>query len=98
MKKLFISQPMVGKADEEILKEREFAIAKAKDILHEEVEVIDTFYEDMRPDTKPQEYTGRSICDLAKADVAYFAKGWNEMRGCKIEHEFATQYGIKTIY
>ena len=30
MKKLFISQPMKGKTDEEILKEREKAIASAK--------------------------------------------------------------------
>ena len=30
MKKLFISQPMKGKTDEEILKEREKAIAKAQ--------------------------------------------------------------------
>lgn len=45
----------------------------------------------------PLEYLARSIADLAKADVAYFAKGWDEKRGCKIEYECATQYGIATI-
>lgn len=37
--KLFISQPMKGKTDEEILAERENAISKFKN-----VEVIDSFF------------------------------------------------------
>lgn len=97
MKKLFISQPMNGKTDEETLAERETAIAKAKELVGEEVEVIDTFYTDFSPYAKPLEYLARSIADLAKADVAYFAKGWDDKRGCKIEYECATQYGIPTI-
>lgn len=97
MKKLFISQPINGKTDDEILSEREIAIAKAKELAGEEVEVIDTFYTDFSSDAKPLEYLARSIADLAKADVAYFAKGWEEKRGCKIEYECAIQYGIPTI-
>lgn len=34
---------------------------------------------------------------LSTADVAYFAKGWEEARGCKLEHECAIQYGIDVI-
>ncbi|ENY98713.1 hypothetical protein HMPREF1092_03271, partial [Clostridium thermobutyricum] len=45
MKKLFISQPMRGKTDKEILEEREMAIKKAKAILREDVEVLDTFFD-----------------------------------------------------
>ena len=46
MKKLFISQPMKGKTDDEILKEGEKAIASAKRNFaeNEEVEVIDSFF------------------------------------------------------
>ena len=45
MKRLFISQPMKGKTDEDILKERELAIKLAKQHLgEEEVEVIDSFF------------------------------------------------------
>lgn len=43
MKKLFISQPMRGKSDEEILKEREKAIKSAEKQMDEPVEVIDSF-------------------------------------------------------
>ncbi len=97
MKKLFISQSMRGKTDEEILKEREIAIEKARDVLGEDVEVLETFFDDFSADAKPLEYLARSIKFLAKADVAYFADGWENARGCKIEHECAVEYGIDII-
>lgn len=43
MMKLFISQPMNGLSDEEILKQREEAKKIVEYILGEEVEVIDSF-------------------------------------------------------
>lgn len=97
MKKLFISQPMNGKSDEEILAEREEAVKKAEELIGEEVEVLETFCSDFSADAKPLEFLARSISDLAKADVAFFAKGWSERRGCKIEHQCAVEYGIPVI-
>lgn len=94
MKKLFISQPMSNKTEEEILAEREEAIRAAKELLGEDVEVIDS-YTEMR--LTPLGYLGYSIMRLAEADIAYFAKGWQDARGCKIEYECALKYGIKTI-
>ena len=44
MKKLFISQPMRGKTDEEILKERKALIAKAEERTGEKFEVLETFF------------------------------------------------------
>ena len=43
MKKLFISQPMRGKTDEEILAVRAQAIQSAERVMGEKVEVIDSF-------------------------------------------------------
>ena len=43
MKKLFISQPMKGKSDEEILAEREKAIQRAKEALNDDVEIIESY-------------------------------------------------------
>lgn len=97
MKKLFISQPMNGKTDEQILIERENAVKIAREILDEDIELIDTFYTDFPSDANPLEYLARSISDLANADVAYFANGWQNARGCKIEHECAAEYGIQII-
>lgn len=97
MKKLFISQPMRDKTDEEILKEREKAIESAERFLGEKVEVIDSFFQTAPHDAKPLWYLGKSLELLADADIAYFVKGWEDYRGCKIENTCAIEYGIDVI-
>lgn len=97
MKKLFISQPMRGKTDKEILAVREKAIKSAEKQVGETVEVIDSFFQSAPVNTKPLWYLGESLKLLSQADVAFFAKGWNEARGCKIENTCAIEYGIKVI-
>ena len=97
MKKLFISQPMKGKTDEEILKDREVAIEKAKEECGEDVEVIDSFFQNAPVDARPLWFLGKSLELLSAADIVYFAPGWEEARGCKIEHICAVEYGIDRI-
>ena len=96
MKKLFISQPMSGKADEEILAERKVAIKAAERVV-EPVEVIDSFFQSAPVGAKPLWFIGKSLEFLSDADIAYFAKDWQKARGCKIEHERAVEYGIPRI-
>lgn len=97
MKKLFISQPMRGKSDEEILAEREQAIKAAQELVGEPVEVIDSFFQNAPADARPLWFLGKSLELLSTADVAYFAEGWQDARGCRIEHECAVEYGIDRI-
>ena len=97
MKKLFISQPMRGKSDEDILEERQKAIKSAEDKIGEPVEVIDSFFQSAPADARPLWFLGKSLELLSTADVAYFAEGWNEFRGCKIEHTCAVEYNIDRI-
>ena len=97
MKKLFISQPMRGKSDEEILMEREKAIKAAEKLVGEPAEVIDSFFQNAPADAKPLWFLGKSLELLSNADVAYFAPGWKDARGCIIEHDCAISYGIKSI-
>lgn len=97
MKKLFISQPMKGKTDEQILAEREKAIKSAERQLGEPVEIIDSFFQSAPADAKPLWFLGKSLELLSGADIAYFAKGWQEARGCKIENTCAIEYGIAVI-
>lgn len=61
------------------------------------MEVIDSFFEKAPVDAKPLWYLGESLKLMAEADVAYFADGWNEARGCKIEHTCAVEYNIDRI-
>lgn len=97
MKKLFISQPMRGKTDEEILAVRKKAIESAEKLVGEPMEVIDSFFQGAPADAKPLWFLGKSLELLATADVAYFAKGWDEARGCKIENTCATEYSVLVI-
>lgn len=101
MKKLFISQPMRGKSDDEILAVREQAIMSAENLLGEPVEVIESFFQDRKePDDVKRSgvyWLGKSLELLSTADVVYFAKDWEEARGCKIENTCAIEYGITVI-
>lgn len=97
MKKLFISQPMRGKTDEEILAERKKAIESAERNLGEPVEVIDSFFRNAPVDARPLWFLGKSLELLSTADIAYFAKGWEDARGCRIENQCAIEYGIEVI-
>ena len=97
MKKLFISQPMNGKTDEEIIHERNVAVRRAKAVIKEDVQVIDNFFVKAPIETNPLWFLSESIEFLSTADIAYFAVGWNKARGCKIEYEVAKAYGINII-
>ncbi len=97
MKKLFISQPMNGKTDAEILAVREKAVQSAERNLGEKVEVIDSFIQDSPVGASPLWYLGKSLELMSTADVVYFVKGWENARGCKIENQCAVEYGIATV-
>lgn len=95
--KLFISQPMRDKTNEEIERERQNAIQSVKEKYGDDVEVIDSFFKDAPHDAKPLWFLGKSLELLASADVAYFCKGWENYRGCRIENQCAIEYGITAI-
>ncbi len=106
MKKVFVSQPLRGLNAEEskIVREEacKYAIEKVSAKYGEKVEdleIIDSFFEDFNSDKGciPLKYLSKSIELLADADYAYFGKGWELARGCKIEHTCAEEYGIKTV-
>ena len=95
MKKIFISMPMNGKTDEEIVKEFK-SIKKRVLELFDGCQVIDSVFSNFDLDNNantPIHYLGRSIELLADADIVYFAKGWEKARGCLIEYQIAKTYG-----
>ena len=100
MKKLFISQPMRGKTEEEILGEREKVIKAVEKYYGNEIEIIDSFFDDYDPKNGciPLKYLAKSLELLADADIVFFCRGWDTARGCKIEHQCSVEYGIDRIY
>lgn len=95
--KVFISQGMVGKTDEEILMERNNAIKLIEEKFGKTVEIIDSFITDVPEGVTPLWYLGKSLEYLSTADLAYFCKGWQDYRGCKFEHRAAMEYGIYVV-
>jgi hypothetical protein len=89
---------MGGKTNEEILAVRERAIESAERHLGEKVSVIDSFFRDVpEVESRPLWCLGKSLELMADADVVYFAKGWEDYRGCRIENTCAIEYGIELV-
>lgn len=100
--KLFISQGMRGKSDEEIFETHIRMVNTIKAMYPDEnIEVLDSFFQDaVEPDGIASVgvwWLGKSLELLADADIAYFADDWQDYRGCCIEHTVCKEYGIKTI-
>ena len=97
MKKIFISQPMNGKADEIIKEERQNAINTIIKEYGENIEIIDSFFEAAPYNANPLWFLGKSLELLSTADAVFFTEGWQNARGCKLEHEAAKFYEIEII-
>lgn len=95
--KIFISQLMRNKTDEEIIAERQ-KITDACKKEYGDVEIIDSFFEGAPHDASPVWFLGKALEKLSEADAVYFADGWNNARGCRIEHTVASEYGIKILH
>ena len=94
--KIMISQPMKGKTNEQIREERAELVQR---LIEEGHEVLDTVFENAPADEDVAIYMlSQSIRYVGKADALYFTRGWENARGCKIEHEVAVQYGKEVFY
>lgn len=103
--KAMLSQPMAGKTEEEIVAVREKAVAE---LTSRGYEVVNTLFTDEWYSRESMEKRGVvqiPLCFLAKSlenmslcHAAYFCKGWENARGCKIEHDAAVAYGLEIIY
>lgn len=97
--KVFISQPMRGKSDEEILEKRREIKDYIQNMTHVmDIEIIDSFFRGAPAGANPLWFLGKSLELMSTADIVFFCKGWGDARGCKIEHEAATAYGLNVIY
>ena len=104
MKKAMLSQPMNGLTEKEIVETRNRAIRKLESLGYE---VINTYFTDEWYSKKSMEERGveqiglcflaKSLENMSKCHAAFFCKGWENARGCKIEHDAAVAYGLTVI-
>ncbi len=103
-KKAMLSQPMAGKTQEEIVATREAAIKVLEEKGYEVVNTLftDEWYSDEAMKKRgvvqiPLCFLAKSLENMSKCHAAYFCKGWENARGCKIEHDAAVAYGLEII-
>ena len=94
--KVMISQPMNGRNEEEIKKERQEIIQKFNKM---HIDVINTLFTDEPPKdcNIAIYYLGKSISAMKDIDALYMCDNWFNARGCKIENQVAREYGIKIL-
>ena len=92
MKKVFICQPMFGKTDEEIFKERYDLTLKLK---VRGYDIIDSYIQE--DNNNPIYLLGESIKLLSLADYIYLMPDWEKGRGCRIEKQVADTYNIPIL-
>ena len=98
-KRIFLSHPMSGKTLEEVKKDREKYIKQIIEKTNDNtIFVHDNIQEDLPEGTRPIVYIANDIKMLTETDAVYFAPGWENSRGCKVEHMVAKEYGIPCYY
>lgn len=110
-KNIFISQPMTGKSEEEILATRQKEIEKIHQLFDAdgvEINIIASYINDatrkrfeerVNDDINWDIYwLSKSLERLAIADMIWLCDGWEDSNGCNIELECATRYGVGIMY
>ena len=110
-KNIFISQPMTGKSEEEILATRQKEIEKIHQFFDAdgvEINIIASYIDDAtRKHFKEHVsddinwdifWLSQSLERLAMADTIWLCEGWEYSKGCNVELEWAIQYGLDIVY
>lgn len=100
-----ISQPMGGRSKEEIERVRERAISALNE---KGYVVVNTLFandwsvkdslEKQGVKSIPIAFLGKAVSAMSQCDAVYFCRGWENARGCEIEHDVAQTYGLDILY
>lgn len=102
--KVFISQPMSGRTDAEIIAIREklFDEYKAENpdasLVDAYADVMSHMGEYYTYEHPPIAMLAESLMCLADSDLVIMAPRWENHRGCQVEHQVAKYYDIPIKY
>lgn len=98
--KIYISIPISGYNPEEQRAKAERFEKDIEAIGHDPINPFDV--------QEPSEYfnekeryayfMGFDIANLLRSDAVYFSRGWEQSKGCRLEHAAAEIYGLKIFY
>lgn len=96
--KIMLSSPMAGKSKEEIDSERDEMANLLFDYYGDDnCEIFSSVVKD-HEQKSPLECLSESIFFMSMADVLAMGYGWEDARGCKLEHEIAKAYHKEVVY
>jgi len=101
MKKVFISIPMNGRPEEEVVMEIQEITNYIRHTFGEDIDVIHSLWTPQPNKSYPNPsvyYLGEALVKMGRCDTVVFAKGWKEARGCRIEEQVAIEYGLDILY
>ena len=103
-KKAMLSQPMAGRTEQEVFAARDHAIAELERRGYEVVNTLftDEWYSAEKMTERgvvqiPLCFLAKSLENMSLCHAAYFCRGWQDARGCRIEHDAAVAYGLEVI-
>lgn len=99
--KIFISMGMKSKSTAQVKQEMKKIHEEIQETVgdHAVIELINSVIEGadkeiaLKGDSMSAWYLGESIKLMAEADLVFFAKGYEDFRGCRIERQVAEAYG-----
>lgn len=89
-----ISQPMNGLTEEEIEETRKKARRHLERLGYKVAET----YTSKAEKENPIYCLSLALETMAQCEAVYFCEGWEDYRGCRIEHEVAKTYDLDIIY
>lgn len=105
MKKAMLSQPMAAKTEQEIVETRNRAIKALESRGYTVVNTLFTneWYSKEAMTERgvvqiPLCFLAKSLENMSLCHAVYFCKGWEQARGCRLEHEAAKAYGLEVLY
>lgn len=101
--RLFVSVPTKGRSDKAVEAIKQTALERVQRTLDPSAALIDSYVAEDAPEEIYHDaraglwYLGESMKRLATADAAFFADGWEQARGCRLERAACEAYDLPVI-
>jgi hypothetical protein len=95
--KIMLSSPMANKTDDEINYERNEMANLLFDYYEDNCEIMSTVIEN-HTEKSALECLSESILFMSMTDVLAMGFGWENARGCSLEHDIALAYDVPIVY
>ena len=95
--KVFISQPMSGLTEEEVMVVKQTALDFLSGV-YGEITTVDNYnHIDVPENAGSIWHLGTSIRQMEECDAIYFVDGWETARGCCIEYFICKYYNLRVL-